>query len=211
MEERPAVTLVDDEVALHQLVGEVARKAGFQFRGFLSAQDFRNNLKHIRAGCVLIDVRLPDMDGLQLLRLLAAERFALPVIIITGYGNVPIAVQALKSGAFDFIEKPFTPEQLRGRVAAAIEVHRSVGDRDASSFDLPSRLARLTPREREILQLIVRGKSPREIASLLHITRKTLDVHRGRIRDKMAVETETALVRLLCLGLPGVASNQGSA
>jgi two-component system, LuxR family, response regulator FixJ len=201
MDPKPTVALVDDEPALHDLVREVVKTTDLHFRGFLSAADFQHSLNEIRTGCVLVDVRLPDMSGLDLLQHLVAERSALPVIILTGYGNVDTAVRALKSGAFDFIEKPFRPDQLRTCIQAAVDISCSVGADDVSGVDLPARLGRLTPREREILQLIVRGKSNKEIASSLQITRKTLDVHRSRIRDKMNVQTETCLVRLLLLGV----------
>ncbi len=148
-------------------------------------------------GCVLTDVRMPDIDGLALLRRLRDQGSRLPVIVMTGEGDIAIAVQAMKAGAVDFLEKPFDDEALFEAIRRALEQSERLWERAASSADATARLATLTPREREVFDLLVSGLPNKAIANTLGASPRTIEVHRARVLEKLKAHSLPDLVRLL--------------
>jgi two-component system response regulator FixJ len=148
-------------------------------------------------GCLVVDVRMPGLSGLELQKLLVERRVSLPVIVITGYGDVEMAVRAMKAGARDFIEKPFNDQQILEQVRACLEESRTRRQEDERLDTVKARLASLTPREREVLVLMVGGKPAKFIAAELGISPKTVDVHRSHVISKMGVGSLAELIRLM--------------
>ncbi len=190
------LVIVEDENQLLELMKESFVGAGYRVKGFSSAEDFIADLDWIASvDCIIADVRLPGMDGLELLDFIAERYPVAPMIIMTGHGDIPMAVKAIKDGAFDFIEKPFTPERLEDIVAAALAARprvRSLLD----VKDAENTLNRLTPRQAEIVDLIAEGLTSKEIAVRLGMSFRTVDTHRARIMEKLQVNSLAELLRL---------------
>lgn len=190
--------IVDDEDVIRDALEWLAHSRGLAARGYAGGQAFLDALgAHIDAGdadggCVLLDVRMPGMNGIAVFDQLVARGLLarLPVIFLTGHGDVPMAVDSLKRGAFDFFEKPFNDNDLADRVQAALDLARRQNA-------LTGRLTELTAREQEIMRLILEGKMNKVIAAELGITMRTVEVHRARIFEKMGVKTAVELARLL--------------
>jgi len=170
---------------------------GLPAETYPSAQAFLDNYKADRPGCLVLDIRMPGMSGLDLQEKLAREGLRIPVIVISAHGDVEKAVRAMKSGAVDFIKKPYKGKVLLDRIGQALELDARIRREEAARADVAARVARLTPREREVMQLVVAAKSPKQIALELGLSRKTVDVHRGHIMTKMGVESSVELVRML--------------
>jgi two-component system response regulator FixJ len=196
MAEAPLVHVVDDDEAVRDSLGMLLESAGLSVRTYDSATAFLGALPGIAAGCVLTDVRMPELDGLELQRRLAELGVRLPVIVMTGHADVPIAVQALKAGATDFLEKPFDDQQLLTAVADAMAAGQRTQDEDAVVADIGRRLASLTPREREVLDRLVQGQPNKTIAYDLGSSPRTVEVHRARVMEKMAARSLPELVRM---------------
>jgi RNA polymerase sigma factor (sigma-70 family) len=181
---------------LQALIESVGLKAST----FSGAQQFLELYEPDTPGCVILDIRMPGMSGLDLQRALTTRGIQIPVIMITGHAEVPVAVQALKCGAFDFIEKPFSPQLLLDRIRRAVEV--DIQRRQASSerAEIKARIAELTPRERQVMDLVVAGKANKVIASELGLSPKTVEVHRAQVMRKMRVDSLAELVRVALLG-----------
>ncbi|OGI51054.1 MAG: DNA-binding response regulator [Candidatus Muproteobacteria bacterium RIFCSPHIGHO2_02_FULL_65_16] len=196
MQAEPVVYVVDDDDAIRDSLRLLLRSAGLQAKTFASAQQFLDAYIEPAPGVLLVDVRMPGMSGLELQELLAARKITLPVIIITGHGHVAMAVRAMKVGAADFIEKPFDNEALleciRKTLARAADARRL----QAHGAEAAARLARLTPREREVLELLVAGKSNKAIASDLGISARTVEVHRAKIMEKLDARSLSDVVRI---------------
>lgn len=158
----------------------------------------KNDLGDV-TGCLVTDVRMPGLNGLDLQAQLNKSNFPLPIIVITGYAEVPMAVQALKAGAFDFIQKPFRPQALVEVIQKAIESDAKKGERKRELQEIRERLASLSPRENEVLKLLVGGKTTKRIASRLNISPTTVDFHRNNILGKMCVENLVELTRVVDL------------
>jgi len=191
------VFVVDDDDAVRDGLRMLLESAGLQAQSFRSPEEFIAGYRPDRAGCLVLDIRMPGMSGLELQQRLPALGIALPVIILTGHGDVPAAVQALKSGAVDFIEKPFDAELLLERIRGALARDAESRRREAGRARCGERLARLTPREREVMKLMVAGKANKVIATELGISERTVELHRSRVMRKMQARSLPELVRTL--------------
>lgn len=192
----PTVFVVDDDEAVCQSLSMLVKTIGLNVQTYTSAKNFLDAYDPSQAGCLILDVRMPGMSGLELQSKLAAEGINIPIIIITGHGDVPMAVEAVKAGAVDFIEKPFRDQILLDDIQKAIEIDAQAQREQAESADIEAKLVLLTPREREVMDLLVAGKSNKMIAYELGISHKTVDFHRAHIIEKMQVGSVVELVRL---------------
>jgi len=193
------VYVVDDDPALRESLGYLLQSEGLKVRAFECARQFLAEYDRHARGCLVVDVRMPEMSGLQLQEHLAAEGSTLPIIVITGHGDVPMAVKALKNGALDFIEKPFADQQLLDRVHEALDVERRLYGERATREDLLRRLNRLTKREREVMTGVADGKANKVIAEELGLSPKTVEVHRARLMQKLEVDSLAQLMRFAIL------------
>ncbi|MEW5728568.1 MAG: response regulator FixJ [Pseudomonadota bacterium] len=190
------VHVVDDEAAIRESLVMLLESSGHAARAHSDAAGFLAALDPDQPGCVVADVRMPGMSGLELQAHLKASRIDLPVIIITGHGDVAMAVQALKDGASDFIEKPFDEDVLLRAVGHALDKgHRAFRERQALA-DIEARAAELTPREREVMDLVVQGLPNKAVAAELNISVRTVEIHRARVMEKMAAKSLSELVRM---------------
>ncbi len=196
MAEPPLGYVVDDDAAVRESLTMLLESAGFQVRAHESATTFLAAASPEGVGCVLTDVQMPELNGLELQQRLSTLGIRLPVIVMTGHGDVPIAVQALKAGATDFLEKPFDDEQLLSAVKGAIAVSRRARDEATAVADIATRLATLTPREREVLDRLVAGQPNKTIAYDLGSSPRTVEVHRARVMEKMQARSLAELVRM---------------
>jgi two-component system response regulator FixJ len=185
----------DDEAALDSLV-VLLRSEGLNPRGFSSAEAFLSSLTPDARGCVISDVRMPGMDGVQLLKTLKVMGCMLPVIVITGHADVTVAVQAMKAGAADFIEKPFESELILRLVRACLEENDEAVDANAKLVRVRRRMESLTARERQVLELIITGSSNKQIAAALSISPRTVEIYRANVMSKMRADSLSELVRI---------------
>ncbi len=195
----PTVFVVDDDAAVRDSLRWLAQSVGLAVQTFARAEDFLNEYDPATPGCLLLDVRMPGMSGLSLQDELAVRHATLPVIILTGYGEVATAVRALKTGAVDFIEKPFSDEVLLDRVRQALLQDKHTRQARAWHAEVQERYARLTPRERAVLDLVVAGRANKVIAGDLGLSAKTVEVHRANVMRKMEAQSVAELVRLSLL------------
>ena len=194
---KPTVYVVDDSPALRKSLRWLIRSAGLTAETFASAREFLESYDSTKPGCLVLDVRLQQMSGLDLQAELAARRVPTPIIIVTAYGDVPTAVRALRGGAVDYIQKPFSDQLLLDRIWQAIERDREARRAEAIRAAVSQRLTRLTPREREVMRGLIAGKTSREIATELHLSARTVEAHRAQVLAKMEVDSGTKLVRLV--------------
>jgi FixJ family two-component response regulator len=193
---KPAVFLVDDDEAVRDALGGLLRAQKFDVASYASAEEFLASSREGDAGCIVLDLNLPGIGGIDLQARLAARGIDLPIIFLTGYGDVPSSVRALKAGAVDFLQKPVAAEVLLDRVRAALTLDAERKLAATRRADARARYDRLTPREREVMALVVAGHASKAIAEHLHISRRTVEVHRGRMMDKLAVKTVFELAEL---------------
>ncbi|MBK7847327.1 MAG: response regulator transcription factor [Zoogloea sp.] len=189
------IYLVDDDEALRDSLAWLLESQGFKVAAFASAEDFLKAWRPEFNGCLLLDVRMPGMSGLELHERLRAQYSTLPIIFITGHGDVPMAVAALKKGAVDFIEKPFNDTELLRLVSQCLVSEQELRARRRQDAEVSRRLDQLTQREREVLDLIIAGKLNKQIADVLGISIKTVEVHRARVMEKMAAQSLAELVQ----------------
>lgn len=194
------VYIVDDDEPMRDSLQWLLESQGFAVTAFASAEDFLAACREGMAGCIVLDVRMPGMSGLELYEKLNARRCTLPVIFITGHGDVPMAVSALKKGAVDFIEKPFGDQDMLRLIVQCLELDRANRARQLEAAAAAQRLEGLTEREAEVMDLILAGRLNKQIADVLNISIKTVEVHRGRIMDKMQVRTVAELVQTVMRG-----------
>jgi two-component system, LuxR family, response regulator FixJ len=202
MAEASQVHVVDDDEAVRDSLSLLLETSGYAVTTYDSAYAFLDVAPTLRIGCVLTDVRMPDLDGLALQRRLAEIGIRLPVIVMTGHGDVPIAVEALKAGATDFLEKPFDDGQLLTSVANAIGISQRSQQEAVAVAEIAARLATLTRREREVLDRLVTGQANKTIAYDLGASPRTIEVHRARVMEKMAVRSLPELVRMVIAAEP---------
>jgi len=181
----PTVFIVDDDEAVRRSLEALVRSVGLNVESFASGQDFLASFDPDRPGCLVLDIRMPGMSGTELQETLRQRGSPLPVIIITGHGDVPIAVHAMKHGAVDFIEKPFSKQLLLDRIHDAIVRDSRARDVQTKRHKIHERLATLTPRERQVLDLVAAGKPNKRIAAELGVSKKTVEVHRSHVMRKM--------------------------
>ena len=196
------VYIVDDDDAVRDSLSVLLQASGYRVRSFGLAREFLDAAPNLPFGCLIVDIRMPEMDGLELQRQLAARSLNFPLIVITGHGDVPLAVRAMRGGAIDFIEKPFAT----GAILAGIEMARArlttTGADDPTAAAAAARLGWLSPREREVLEGLLAGLPNKSIACELGISPRTVEIHRARVMDKMAAKSLSALIRLsLAAGL----------
>jgi len=189
------VFVVDDDPAVRALVRSVATSVHLAVECYARGTDFLLAYDPARPGCLVLDVRMPVMSGLELQAALVARGIQIPIIVVTGYANVSMVVQALRAGAMDFIEKPFGGQALLERVQEAITFDRGQRRATARFADFAGRLQKLTQREREVLALIVDGCANRQIAEQLALSRKTVETHRANLMSKTGVESLAELIR----------------
>ena len=201
MELTTTVHIVDDDEAVRESLRFLLELEGMEVRTYESATSFLD-APTSASGCVLTDFRMPLMDGLQLQEALSARGALLPVVVMTGHGDVPMAVRAMTAGAVDFLEKPFEDTQLLDAVNRALDANRRALQADASHAEAAQRIALLTLREHEVLNLLADGKSSKEIAKILGTSPRTIDVHRARVFQKLQASTLPELVRLVLAATP---------
>jgi two-component system response regulator FixJ len=191
------VYVIDDDAAMRDSLDFLLSSAGFTVRLFESAQIFFEELSKLETGCVVTDVRMPGLDGMELLRLMKSGSSALrlPVIVMTGHGDIPLAVEAMKLGALDFLEKPFDDERLVRMIDTAVSQHESGAKDEAFSADMVARVASLTQRERQVMQGLVAGQSNKVIAREYDISPRTVEVYRANVMTKMQANSLSELVR----------------
>jgi len=193
----PRVYIVDDDEAMRDSLKWLLESRGLKVELYPSGEAFLRAFDSEFCGCLVLDVRMPGMSGMDLYTRLQARASTLPVIFITGHGDVPMAVSALKKGAADFIEKPFNNRDMVKLIESCLKQDRAAAARRAEKMSLAQNLESLTQREREVLGLIVAGKLNKQIADDLGISIKTVEVHRSRVMEKMAANSVAELVRLV--------------
>ena len=196
MSGEPIIFIVDDDAAMRDSLDILLKSQGHLVRSFESAVAFLASDAPSQTGCVLADVRMPQMDGLELQEKLKEQGSSLPVILMTGHGDVPLAVRAMKAGAIDFLEKPFEESDLAESIRRGLEHARAAGEADASARAAGERLMQLTERERQVLDLLVAGKPNKVIAHELSISPRTVEIHRARVMEKMCARSLADLVRM---------------
>ena len=190
------VFVVDDDVSVRKSVVRLLKSMGFPARPYASASEFLDDWReHPAPGCLVLDVQLPGLNGLELQEKLRALALPISIIFITGHGDIPMSVRAMKAGAVDFLAKPFQDEDLLRAVREAIARDNARHREHAEREEVVGLYAELTPREREVMALVVRGLPNKRIASELGTSEKTIKVHRGRVMEKMGVESVADLVR----------------
>jgi len=195
------IFVVDDDADIRDSMRMLLEVAGFKVRSFTSAKHFLAD-DHPKHGCLIADIRMPDMSGLELQEEVTRRHIDLPVIIITGHGDVPLAVQAMKSGAIDFLEKPFSDDMILASVRRALEVGSRARGRAAETKAAKDLLSALTPRERGVLDKLVQGRSNKVVAYELGISPRTVEIHRAHIMNKMEASSLSDLVRLVLAAEP---------
>ena len=190
------VYLVDDDAAVLRLLQVMVGTIGVEARAFSSARDFLSAYRPALGECLVCDIRMPNIDGMELQKHLKAMNATIPIIFLTGFAEVSIAVEAMKHGAFDFIEKPFSAQALLSKIQAALESSRSRYGEWLEKQAINARKELLTPRERGVIELVVAGRSSREISEALGISVRTVENHRTRIMEKLHAESTVDLVKL---------------
>jgi FixJ family two-component response regulator len=199
MPPEPTVFVVDDDSAMRDSLRWLLESVGLTVRTYPTAADFLREYDPSLPGCLVLDIRMPGMSGLDLQAELARRGAGLPTIVVTGHAEVPMAVRAVKAGALDFIEKPFSDQLLLDRVRQALELDREDREVRRRRGEARSRFETLTTREREVLELVAAGKANKEIAAALGLSPKTVEVHRAHVMSKMAADSLAELVRAALL------------
>ena len=192
----PTIYVVDDDEAMRDSLTWLLEGEGYRVACFDSAESFLKARRDDMRGCMVLDVRMPEMSGLELHERLDALGSHLPIIFVTGHGDVPMAVSALQRGACDFIEKPFHNEDLLSRIRRALELDAQLAERRQRDGVIAHRMEQLTQREREVMDLVVAGRLNKQIADELNISMKTVEAHRARVMEKMGVRTLAELVKV---------------
>ncbi len=193
----PTVFVVDDDEAVRRFLGGLIASVGLRVETYASAREFLDAFEPGSPGCLLLDIRMPGMSGLELQKELAERAAGLPVIILTGHGDVQLAVHAMKAGAVDFIEKPFNNELLLDRIQKAVAEGVLADSARVKHDEIAGRMKLLTPRERQVLDLVVAGETNKGVARRLDISEKTVEVHRAKVMEKMRAKSLAVLVKMV--------------
>ena len=196
MANRGKVYVIDDDDAMRDSLDFLLGAADFHVTLFESAQHFLDALPDAGFGCVVSDVRMPGIDGIEMLKRLKASRSTFPVVIMTGHGDVPLAVEAMKLGAVDFLEKPFEDDRLIGMIDIALKQAKSGAQTEAVTVEIAARIASLSPRERQVMEGLIAGLSNKLIAREYDISPRTIEVYRANVMTKMQAGSLSELVRL---------------
>ena len=191
------VHVIDDDAGVRQSLAFSLSTAGLAVRVYESAVAFLKALPHVQDGCIVTDIRMPEVDGLELQRKLKALKNTMPVIVITGHGDVALAVEAMTAGAIDFIEKPFDDEGLLSTIRSALARHEGDRERGSRAAEVRARLALLSERERQVLDGLVAGKPNKVIAYDLGISARTVEIYRANVMTKMQADSLSSLVRMV--------------
>ena len=192
----PTVFVVDDDPAIRIAMQALMESVHLQHEIFGSADEFLEQFSDDRAGCLILDIRMPGLGGLELQELLVQRHSTLPIIFITGHGDVPMAVEAMQKGAVDFIQKPFRDQDLLDRIHHALKADRERRVEQRQHSEVAERVARLTNREHEVFDLVVTGKANKVIAYELGVSQRTVEIHRARVMEKMEARSLADLVKL---------------
>jgi len=197
MKKNPQVMVVDDDSGIRNAMRALLKSVGLESMQYPSAQEFLAAYQPSQPGCLVLDIRMPGMSGLELQQQLNLRGAVIPVIFMTGHGDIPMAVEAMQHGAFDFLQKPFRDQDLLDRIQRAIvkdgELRQSLGEHARIKTHLES----LTPREREVLDLMTQGKQNKVIAQDLGVSPRTIEIHRARVMEKMNAQSVAELVRMM--------------
>ena len=194
-EYNPTVFLVDDDEAVRDSLSLLMKSVSLTSRSFATAAEFLAEYDPDCPGCLILDIRMPGMSGMELQQKLIDMRAILPIIFITGHGDIPMAVEAMQRGAIDFIPKPFRDNELLDRINKALEDDRINRESMVKRDEVERRMEKLTPRETQVLELVVQGKANKVIAGDLEVSQRTVEIHRARVMDKMQVRSLAQLVR----------------
>jgi FixJ family two-component response regulator len=200
MIDEPTVFVVDDDDAVRDSVMLLLKSVGLATEGYADGQAFLDAVDAKRAGCIILDVRMPGMSGMDLQKKLNESGSTLPIIFITGHGDVPMAVEAMRAGAEEFLQKPFRDQDLLDRVHTALQRDQDNRAATTQRQDVKDRVAQLTAREREVFEQLVDGKSTKQIAAAFALSPRTVEIHRSRVLEKMDVRSVAELVKLALTG-----------
>jgi two-component system response regulator FixJ len=190
------VYIVDDDDAVRDSLSVLLQASGYRVRSFGLAREFLDAAPNLPFGCLIVDIRMPEMDGLELQSSLNERSWRFPMIVVTGHGDVPLAVRAMKAGALDFIEKPFASQAILASVDVALARLDRGGERDPAATAAAAKLDLLSPREREVLEGLLAGLPNKSIAYDLAISPRTVEIHRARVMDKMGARSLSELIQL---------------
>ncbi|MBT4838851.1 MAG: response regulator transcription factor [Methylococcales bacterium] len=190
------VFIVDDDQAMRNSLRWLLESVGRKVETYESANHFLSDYYPGRSGCLVLDVRMPGMSGLELQEKLVSDQITMPVIIITGHGDVPMSVRAMKAGAVDFVEKPFNDQVLLDCIQRALDQDEKQRGQQSKRADVASKLAQLTPREHEVMKMVVSGKPNKVVADQLNVSAKTVEAHRAKVMEKMQASSLAELVKM---------------
>ena len=195
-EDAPVVFIVDDDASVRRSIQDLLSSVALRSEAFATPQEFLDSKRADCHGCMILDIRLPGISGLDFQRELTKAGVTLPIIFITGHGDVPMSVQAMKAGAFEFLMKPFRPQELLDAVQHALDADRKLREKRRETAEVRNRYETLTTREREVLELVVSGLLNKQIAAKLGTVEHTVKIHRGHVMEKMKADSLPALIRM---------------